>query len=476
MSTGRASSTAGSSAAGGGHAVLPGVRGVLPRVGGALGHLAGGGGPAAWCRDTARLTRSVDVLDARVGAVCAAAHAPPRLAEGPMLGRTLAECVGGPGDGAGVPDPVGRRERWRHSGDDDDGGARPGRGSSGVVGGWSEDPFGLGRRGGAPGGPAGSGRWTPAADPVARNTDARNPDAGAPVPQRPGAGAGRTPNHLGQLPPPDACPPAARLRELAEPGDADRRSRPPRPAGQAPRPVHPPHPRPAADTSARPGAAASQLPPPDAGLDHVLERVRAGLGAAGLGALADPASTARRPLRRASAEDALALTASLTRGAGQWRNAWNGTGFGEPGPAVGPARERRDARRTSGDVDRPSTSAVGPTEAGRPGAPLAGWPTPDGRDAAPHARTAAHGLDPRTEFAIAPARPARLVRLAGDAEETEGGEHGWPATWPAGPATASESSAAPGVGGSVPATSVPELERLVARMLTDAARRHGIEA
>ncbi|WP_163541327.1 hypothetical protein [Occultella kanbiaonis] len=488
MSTGRAPSTAGRPAAGGAGG-LPRMAGVLPRVGGTLGHLAGGAGPAAWCRDTARLTRSVDVLDARVGAACAAAPAPPRLAEGPMLGRTLAQCVAGPDDHGGDPGAGGRRERWRPSGIADDGGARPGRGSPGVVGGSSEDPFGPGR-GGATGGPPGQRRWTPggaaadpargpaagnhaAPDPAAPGTD-RYPGAGAPEPRRPGAEAGRATGDLGLLPPPDACPPATRLRELAGPDAVDRRSQPPGPAGLRPRPAHPRRPRPTREHPARSGTAASHLP--DAGLDHVLERVRAGLAAAGLGALVDPAATARRPLHRASAADALALAASLTRGAGQWRNARSGTGSGEPGPAGGPARERTDPRRTSGDDDHPSTSAVGPTQATSPGAPLGGRPAPEGPEATPRARTAAHGLDPQAEFAIAPTRPARLVRLAGDAEETEGGEHGWPATWPAGPATATESSAAPGVGGSVPATSVPELERLVARMLTDAARRHGIEA
>ncbi|MGH4002077.1 MAG: hypothetical protein ACRDTJ_31950 [Pseudonocardiaceae bacterium] len=58
-----------------------------------VGMLSAGGSPAQWCRGLERVTAEVAAIDAFVQATSAAAGAVPSLVDGPLLGATLAELT-----------------------------------------------------------------------------------------------------------------------------------------------------------------------------------------------------------------------------------------------------------------------------------------------------------------------------------------------------------------------------------------------
>ncbi|MHB1289725.1 MAG: hypothetical protein ACYC3U_10575, partial [Georgenia sp.] len=180
--------------------------------------LAAAGAPRAWCRATVRATRAVPELDAHLHAVCAPPPEPPTVLPGPLLGRSLRECLDGAlagredGAGAATGDPGGHRtdEYARR-------GSTPGR----------PDPASR------PGTPRHPRTAPDPARPEPGRPGGRAPHAPAPHgPREPAADGGRgTPSGAGgrRRPPPlpdDGCPPIARLRELAgaDPADAARRT------------------------------------------------------------------------------------------------------------------------------------------------------------------------------------------------------------------------------------------------------------
>lgn len=411
------------------------------------GPLDAAGGPAAWCRATVRATRPVADLDTRLDAVCARAPRAPSLVAGPLFGSALEECtrdVGAADDVVDVPDAGGRRARG--SADD-----RPATGR---------------RTPAAPVGPRtrGQGRARPASAPRAPD-HVLAPPAGR-HPRRTASGHADTPADRGSA---AAHLPVARLRALAGPQSADgrpRRHTNPRSLDQdaIPGPGAAPGP---ARRRARPGQGRSQpaaerlLPPDEAGpalLTRVVDRiVRRIAGRPGSGS-----RLAAGLLRAGAASSDPELSDLLAR--------WSGAP-GRPRPR----RRRRAAGR--GDLQRqPSDADPGrvladPLGLRGPGAPPFDEPRLDEREVRAPSR-----------FAEQPTRPRRLADLAGETDGTEtmagtvarAGE-GAGALGTGAAATAADTSARPGVGGAVPAVSAPELERLLDRVLGDAARRHGIE-
>lgn len=85
-----------------------------------------------------------------------------------------------------------------------------------------------------------------------------------------------------------------------------------------------------------------------------------------------------------------------------------------------------------------------------------------------------------SRFAEQPTRPRRLTDLVDLPPDEDAAGDAGPGTDGVGlrpglARVAVDTSAATGVGGTVPTVSVPELERVLARVLRDAASRHGIE-
>jgi len=184
-------------------------------------------------------------------------------------------------------------------------------------------------------------------------------------------------------------------------------------------------------------------------------------------------------------------------GGGDGGGAAPGGGGGDDGASgasgVRRRRSRRRARRAGPTGRMESMDPTGP--AGRVAASAGA--SSDADDAwlgRRHGAVSAPRTDERevravSRFAEQPARPRRLADLAGEsdgdgvamgpprvsADVADDHAVGGPSLRPGTPRTVADSSAMPGVGGAVPAVSVPELERVLARVLGDAARRHGIE-
>ncbi|HEX5332037.1 MAG TPA: hypothetical protein VFW79_05280 [Cellulomonas sp.] len=451
--------------------VRSGARAGLPGV----GTLDAAGGPVAWCRSTERATRRVADLDARLDAVCARAPRTPTLVRGPVLGHALDDCLRrldqGDAPGVEVPDGTGTgvrdgsgtgwddRTRRRPSGTGGDGRSWDGDGGAAAV----PRARHVGRVGPASAleprvGPStavfgGSAQRGAHGVVGTRRVAVDGADAGAGVTaDRLRALAGPVPMRVLAGPTAPGGPTGAGRAHRRGPG-ADRRPVEPRASGVEPSaPSGPPAvtgPEHAAVVAARvlrriagrPGSAtalARSVPRPDAGpadqaLVDVLVRWSAWRGPAAE-ATDDGSSDARGGAPAASG------ARRRRRGRGRTEPAQPG---GErvgatPGPELGASR-------------RPSTPAVDE-----------------------------HPVRSPSRFAEQPTRPRRLADVVDPpADEDAAGDAG-PGTDGVGlrpglARVAVDTSAATGIGGTVPTVSAPELERVLARVLRDAASRHGIE-
>jgi hypothetical protein len=441
--------------------VRSGARAGLPGV----GTLDAAGGPGAWCRATVRATRRVADLDARLDAVCAQAPRTPTLVRGPVLGHALDDCL----RRLDLVDAPAGFDVLAGTG----AGARAGSGT-----GWDDGP----RR--RPSGPEGDAR-------------ARAGVAGAGAIPRPRpSGRVRPESHLAPRPEPSGTasggsePRRAHGAGSARPGAVDGAAAGTRVTLDRLRALAGP------SASGEPlGARRARRRGPGAGRGPVERRTG---GAEQSGASAPPAVTgpehaalvAARVLRRISGRpgSAAALARSVPRpDAGpadqalvdvlvRW-SAWrvpvaqatdNDSSDARGGtPAPGGTRRRRP-RRGLAEPGAPTGDLVGGVR--EPAAPR--LPSTPGADE--------HPVRSPSRFAEQPTRPRRLTDLVDPpADEDAAGDAG-PGTDGVGlrpglARVAVDTSAATGVGGTVPTVSAPELERVLARVLRDAASRHGIE-
>lgn len=385
--------------------------------------LASAAGPRQWCRASVRRTAAVDDVDLAVRAVCAVRPRLPRLVTGPLLGRTIEACTatGDPPDGDGDHDGrTARRDRR------------------------TPDP--------APG--------PDRTDAPVRPTEARGaggPSAGPRAP-RPVRTAGVTPERLRELAGPGAGRRAVPGAGTAPSRAAQGRVAAPRPGDRGPAPrsdrteqADRPGPRVTGAVHLPPRPGSAPLP---AAVTARLAR-RAGLGVETVGRLASAAlpGPSGRPDTRVAVRAVLAdvLSRSLGAGRAQERRAPEGPGAGPVGAPGSPeATSRRRPTEPAADVVRaPAPSTVGAPDRVPPAMPSA----PDratGGDALP----------------VAVRGPAdRAGRADGSADAPP-------------PARGTEPGGARGTGaGLAPSLQLapPDLERLMDQVLTDAARRHGIE-
>ena len=453
------------------------------------GLLDAAGGPALWCRDVRRAARSVGAVDTGV-VTCARTREPPALVTGPLLGDALDECTGvlrAPTRAQDAPSDSPHQAPPRS-------GPRPGavaRPRGGVDIGRADVGGDDARRDLGPSTACRTRGPARAAAPT------------APPPREPTAG-GAVSRVLHDL-----CPPVERPPRPAPTPAAPRRPAPPPPPPAA----RPQAPRPTAVPSVRTGPRSAPLPPADCGDDlaaRTARRVARRIGATDLSGLA-----AHRAPRAGDAERALrGVLDRLAHGAGAARAGEPGAapsgrtterplGLGGPNPrAPGPHRRGDDvvtdeaggrpgtvpgrapaSRGPRGDSPRPGAGDVGLGEGTDPvlRAPDRAHDAsgPDGRPGhRDHGRAGAPGLPEL------PDRPGRLVALGGaglDDSPHDGSVAGPAPSALAGTLgtppqpTAWDSSGVSGVGGSLPAVSAPVLERLIERVLGDAARRHGLE-
>ncbi|PVU82789.1 hypothetical protein DDP54_06940 [Cellulomonas sp. WB94] len=445
--------------------VRSGARAGLPGV----GTLDAAGGPVAWCRDTVRATRRVGDLDARLDAVCARAPRTPALVRGPVLGHALDDCLRrlDRGEPLGVEDAAGTGT-W----------AREGSGT-GWDGASHRRPWGRGEA--HPSGGVVDPAPSPRARPFGRVGPAsvlappRGPaSAASGGSEKPGSRGAAGVHRLGSA---DGTRVGGavtvdRLRALAGPvtlraaagppahdrsqevGRARRRG-PGTEASPAPGPRSVTGPEHAVVVAARvlrriagrPGSAvelARSLPRPDAGpADQTLVDL-----------------LARWSTWRALGAD---LTDDESSDARDARNTRDGTA------APGGARRRRRGRGRA-EPGAPAGDRVGTTGGPEP-APARLPTTP---------RADEQLVRSPSRFGEQPTRPRRLTDLVDPPPDEDAAGDAGPGTDGVGlrpglARVAVDTSAATGVGGTVPTVSAPELERVLARVLRDAASRHGIE-
>ena len=485
------------------------------------GLLDAAGGPTLWCRDVRRAARSVGAVDTGV-ATCARTPGPPALVTRPLLGDALDECTGGlraPTRAQDAPpDPL------------HDAPPRPGARPAAVA-----RPRGgadVGRDGGRD-----DDAHDPGPSTACRPRGPERTAAPTPPPRAPTA-RGAVSRVLHDLCPPAERPTAPRPAPTPV-APRPPVPRPPAPAQAAPPPpaARAQAPTPTAVPSVRTGPRSAPLPAVDCGEDlaaRAARRVARRIGATDLSGLAahraPPAADGERALRGvldrlahgadvARAVEAVAAPSGQTTerpldlGATDPRApvprrrgddvVTDGAG-GRPGTVPGRApasrgpRRDRDGRR---DHDRRRADGGDSVDLGRRDGPRRGAgdvglgagtdpvlrapdrahdaSDPDGRPGRrDHGRAGAPGLPEL------PDRPGRLVALGGtglDDSPHDGSTTGPAPTVLAGTLgtppqpTAWDSSGVSGVGGSLPAVSAPVLERLLERVLDDAARRHGIE-
>ncbi|GAA3816183.1 hypothetical protein [Cellulomonas soli] len=405
------------------------------------------GAPAAWCAASVRATRALhDVPDA-VRAVCAAAPRTPHVLRGPLLGTCLTDVL----DRAPADPP-----------DEPAAGSRPPRRSS------SGGPVGAGVGRPAPGGARVADRFPapgprPETVPPVRRTRAGG-TTGAPRPGRAPGGSGAA----------VAVVPEHRLRALA--GPVGRAAAHPTGRRAA---------RPGTGSAPARGSGRETLPGAEdlaARLARRLVQRVAGLAGGprasdGGDALGQLARGALRPVGTPAGPELAGLLARLVAavpagpaapvGEG---GAGSGRGVADVTPPV-PGRARRGRRgapvtdETAGPGPEPSGAARagrGPAVTPRPPSvaddrtgPTRLWPPAGSDERRPHPEGP---LDER------PGTPDRL--RDGDTAPAGRGE-----TWTGvRPVTADTRASAAVVG-----LAEPDLEQLLTQVLTDAARRHGIE-
>ncbi len=433
--------------------------------------LAPAGAPAHWCRSVVRATHPVHEVAEALR--CAPPVPPPTVLRGPLHGRTLEECTEGAErvDEPPPPPPP-----------------PPTHADSGVVAPRGAHKPHPSRPPPPPPPPLAT---TPFADSGVVAAKAEHPRAaGSQVPGggKDGAGPGErtadTPTRR-PLPPADACPPADRLRELAGEG-APRTRRPRKPRPQRPRrdTSQAVVPDVAADDLLRrvaervvgrlPGSredahgseASSRqwhtgpvrVDPPD-GVGEVLRRSSHGPGPSGAGRLrsrsrAGDAKDGDGPVRDEGGDRGAGGTSAHRRQDGGSRPEGEGRRRGQGDPRRQGGAERRARQREQGAPER---------------------------DLRPVGRL--------SRFAEQPPLPPRLVDNnsalgAGGVGAGAGGVDGagnnsalGPGWVGAGGNNSALGAGWVGVGGNNSAVGVSgvELERALDRVLTDAARRHGIE-
>lgn len=416
----------------------------------ALSVLSSGGSAALWCHDVVHRTQNLRRVDDCLRAVCDTTGRPPRIASGPLLGTTLSEVLDRPQDAFPLSgDPaVPRRHR-----------AAPGAGervSTPRTGVLTDAP--PGERRAEIGSPPPPGR-------LPRRSIRSDGPAGGSAPSS------------STLPAPGVRVPVSRLRALAGP-DSFRPARPSegdvggtvgavrdrlRPTRRAKRT--------SASLTRLPDAPATA----EAAVDDLVRRLARRL-ARRLGASADDdLASMRRAAPRVSPPDITETHLRELAGLDARPGLVTRTGDAEPehtgraapprhgqptGPDRGPkARSARDSRTAAPPDDEsphPRPDVVTGVGLDVPASTLRSDPAVD-----------LQGVGALSRFAETSARPPRLVDgpLADDTPAARGSA--WTGSAPATPDVRAATAAA--------GLSQPDLELVMARILDDVARRHGIE-